>query len=247
VSAATCASDCPTAMSRSCWPNAAWRSITSPSNGGCSASRRCSLTPARPSRHTTGDRWFVDETYVKVAGRWRYLYRAVDQYGQVIDVLVSEQRDSAAPRQFFTRALTHGPSPVEVTTDRAAAYLRVLDELFPRPRTSPSSTSRMKLSRPFLPPGQLPDHAGRSRGQGWPEATVGVALTPVRTGVASWLVGVVDPVAKSRDLGLSPAAPLGPSRAWVVAPRWRRPRPPPPVSVPAAGVDRRVGWVASRR
>ena len=41
---------------------------------------------ARPLRHATGDRWFVDETYVKVAGRWRYLYRAVDQYGQVIDV-----------------------------------------------------------------------------------------------------------------------------------------------------------------
>jgi transposase, IS6 family len=36
---------------------------------------------ARPLRHATGDRWFVDETYVKVAGRWRYLYRAVDQYG----------------------------------------------------------------------------------------------------------------------------------------------------------------------
>ena len=40
---------------------------------------------ARPRRHAVGDRWFVDETYVKVAGRWRYLYRAVDQYGQVID------------------------------------------------------------------------------------------------------------------------------------------------------------------
>jgi transposase-like protein len=47
---------------------------------------------ARPLRHATGDRWFVDETYVKASGRWRYLYRAVDQYGQVIDVLRSEQR-----------------------------------------------------------------------------------------------------------------------------------------------------------
>jgi len=68
---------------------------------------------------------------VKVAGRWRYLYRAVDQFGQVIDVLVSEQRDTAAARRFFTRALTHGPAPVEVTTDRAAAYLRVLDDVLP--------------------------------------------------------------------------------------------------------------------
>jgi transposase-like protein len=44
---------------------------------------------ARPLRHATGNRWFVDETYVKVAGRWRYLHRAVDQYRQVIDVLLS--------------------------------------------------------------------------------------------------------------------------------------------------------------
>jgi transposase-like protein len=59
------------------------------------------------------------------------LYRAIDQDGQVIDVLVSEKRDLAATRRFFTRALTHGPHPVEVSTDRAPAYPRVLDELLP--------------------------------------------------------------------------------------------------------------------
>jgi len=75
--------------------------------------------------------WFVDDTYVKAAGRWRYLYRAVDQYGQVIDVLLSEQRDTAAARRFFTRALPHGPAPVEVTTDKAGPYLPVLDDLVP--------------------------------------------------------------------------------------------------------------------
>jgi transposase-like protein len=85
----------------------------------------------RPCRHAPGDRWFVDETYVKVAGRWVYLYRAIDQYGQVIDVLVSEKRDLAATRRFFTRALEHGPHPAEVSTDRAPAYPRVLDELVP--------------------------------------------------------------------------------------------------------------------
>ena len=86
------------------------------------------IESARPSRHVSGDRWFVDETYVKVAGRWTYLYRAIDQHGQVIDILVSERRDGAAARAFFTRALTHGPSPVEVTTDRAPVYPRVIDE-----------------------------------------------------------------------------------------------------------------------
>ena len=89
---------------------------------------------ARSARHTTGDRWYVDETYVKVAGRWTYLYRAVDQHGQVIDVLVSQRRDGAAARAFFARALPHGPSPVEITTDRAPVYPRVIDDLVPAAR-----------------------------------------------------------------------------------------------------------------
>jgi transposase, IS6 family len=92
------------------------------------------IDAARPARHTTGDQWFVDETYVKVAGRWTYLYRAVDQHGQVIDVLVSERRDAVAARAFFTRALTFSPAPVEITTDRAPVYLRVIDELAPAAR-----------------------------------------------------------------------------------------------------------------
>jgi transposase, IS6 family len=86
------------------------------------------IDAARPTRHATGDRWFVDETYVKVAGHWTYLYRAVDQHGQVIDVLVSERRDRAAAQAFFTHALRFGPAPVEVTTDRAPVYLRIIDE-----------------------------------------------------------------------------------------------------------------------
>jgi IS6 family transposase len=47
----------------------------------------------------------VDEAYVKVAGRWRYIYRAVDQFGQVIDVFVSPRRDLKAARRFFEQAI----------------------------------------------------------------------------------------------------------------------------------------------
>jgi transposase, IS6 family len=79
------------------------------------------IDAARPGRHLAGDRWFVDETYVKVAGVWRYMYRAVDQYGQVIDVYVSNHRDIASARTFFTAALTAHGSPAEVVTDRAPA------------------------------------------------------------------------------------------------------------------------------
>jgi len=59
------------------------------------------------------------------------VYRAVDQYGQVIDVWLSTRRDLTAARTFFTRALAVGAVPVEVTTDRAPAYPRVFDELVP--------------------------------------------------------------------------------------------------------------------
>ena len=87
---------------------------------------------ARPCRHAVGDRWQVDETYVKVAGRWRYVYRAIDQFGQVIDVFVSPRRDASAARRFFERAIgTTKVTPVEVVTDRAPVYPAVLDELLP--------------------------------------------------------------------------------------------------------------------
>jgi transposase, IS6 family len=80
------------------------------------------IDAARAARHSPRGRWFVDETYVKVAGRWQYLYRAVDQHGQVIDVLVSARRNAAAARALFTRALRLGPTPVDVTTDKAPVY-----------------------------------------------------------------------------------------------------------------------------
>jgi IS6 family transposase len=86
---------------------------------------------ARLCRHVPGDRWFVDETYVKVSGRRPYLYRAADQHGQVIDMLLSKRPDLDAARRFFSRALRAGTVPAEVTTDRAPAYPRVLDELIP--------------------------------------------------------------------------------------------------------------------
>jgi IS6 family transposase len=86
---------------------------------------------ARPCRHAIGNRWFVDETYVKVAGRWRYVYRAVDEYGQVIDVYVSARRDIAAARRFFGAALAAHGEPDEVVTDLAAALETAIEDLVP--------------------------------------------------------------------------------------------------------------------
>jgi transposase-like protein len=89
----------------------------------------------------------ADETYVKVAGQWRYVYRAIDQFGQVIDVFVSDRRDTAAARRFFERAIgATNVTPVEVVTDRAATYPKVLDELVPEAwhRTEPYANNRIE-------------------------------------------------------------------------------------------------------
>jgi transposase-like protein len=69
------------------------------------------VAAARPCRHRASVPWFADETYVKVAGGWPYVHRAVDEHGQVIDVLVSARRDIAAARRFFVRMLAVHEDP----------------------------------------------------------------------------------------------------------------------------------------
>jgi transposase-like protein len=92
------------------------------------------IDAARAARHAVGSRWFLDETYVKIAGRWQYLYRAIDQHGQVIDVLVSPRRNAAAARAFFTIAVRCGAPPSEITSDKAQVYPRVVADLVPAAR-----------------------------------------------------------------------------------------------------------------
>ena len=86
---------------------------------------------AGPCRHAVGDYWFVDETYVKIAGNWRYVYRAIDQHGQIIDVYVSQRRDTRAARRFFTLAINAHGEPMQVVTVRAPALRAAIVELMP--------------------------------------------------------------------------------------------------------------------
>ena len=86
---------------------------------------------ARPCRHAVGDRWFVDETYVKVSGVRRYVHRAVDADGQILDVYVSKRRDTAAATRFFTTALRDHGAPDEITTDCSPVLARVIGEVVP--------------------------------------------------------------------------------------------------------------------
>ena len=64
---------------------------------------------ARARQHVIEDRWHIDETYLKVGGTWRYLFRAIDPFGQVIDVFLSPRRNREATRRFFARERWAGP------------------------------------------------------------------------------------------------------------------------------------------
>lgn len=104
------------------------------------------IDAARPCRHAVGGQWFVDETYVKIAGSWRYVYRAVDQHGQVIDVFVSPRRDTAAATRFFAAALGDHGLAEEITTDKAHALARAIAVVAPGARhdTSQYATTEWK-------------------------------------------------------------------------------------------------------
>lgn len=88
--------------------------------------RRC-----RPHLKTTTDSWRVDETYVKIKGTWRYLYRAVDSEGLTLEFLLSPTRDAQAAKRFFQKALfaAHTVAPRVITVDKNAASPKALSEL----------------------------------------------------------------------------------------------------------------------
>ena len=78
---------------------------------------------------SVGDSWRCDETYIKVKGRWTYLYRAVDKQGRTVDFLLSERRDVAAAKRFFRKATENHASPRVITLDAYAASHRAVREL----------------------------------------------------------------------------------------------------------------------
>ncbi len=84
----------------------------------------------RPQLKSTNDSWRVDETYISVKGKWRYLYRAVDSAGNTIDFLLSAKRNSHSAKRFFRKALkaTHTQLPQVINVDKNAAYPTAVDE-----------------------------------------------------------------------------------------------------------------------
>ena len=78
-------------------------------------------------RGTAGVSWYLDETYIKVGGQWRYLYRAIDRDGNLLDSMLSEHRDKHAARRFLRRLLDGaGEKPLRMTTDKHPAYTKAI-------------------------------------------------------------------------------------------------------------------------
>jgi transposase-like protein len=75
--------------------------------------------------------WRVDETYVRVGGKWKYLFRAVDKHGQLIDFMLSERRDTGAAYRFMRKALkaVSDYPPSSITTDKLASYPKAIRRL----------------------------------------------------------------------------------------------------------------------
>src|SRR5262245_53914612 len=87
---------------------------------------------ARPYRRRVGQRWRVDETYCAFQGRHAYIYRAIDEDGQVVDAFFSERRNATAARAFFARAMAETEvAPTRVTTDKAKCSPPALRAVLP--------------------------------------------------------------------------------------------------------------------
>ncbi|GHO71662.1 hypothetical protein KSC_105540 [Ktedonobacter sp. SOSP1-52] len=81
-------------------------------------------------RGQAGRSWYVDETYLKVHGKWCYLYRSLDEDGNLVDSRLSKKRDMEAAQRFFKQALTIvGHAPERVTTDGHTSYPRAVREI----------------------------------------------------------------------------------------------------------------------
>jgi len=80
-------------------------------------------------KRPVGMSWRIDETYIKIKGQWRYLYRAVDKEGQTVDFLLTARRDQQAALRFFKKAIQQHGLPAKVTIDKSGANTAALEAL----------------------------------------------------------------------------------------------------------------------
>jgi putative transposase len=83
----------------------------------------------RRHKRCVGMSWRMDETYIKVGGEWKYLYRAVDRDGDTIDFLLRAHRDLAAAQRFFERAIELHGVPEKITIDKSGANTAAIEAM----------------------------------------------------------------------------------------------------------------------
>jgi transposase-like protein len=83
----------------------------------------------RRSKRKVGRSWRMDETYIKVKGEWKYLYRAVDKAGDTVDFLLRAHHDKAAARRFFEQAIERNGAPEKVTIDKSGSNVAALEAM----------------------------------------------------------------------------------------------------------------------
>lgn len=81
----------------------------------------------RQRKKAVNGSWRMDETYIKLNGKWVYLYRAVDSQGDTIDFLLRAKRDAIAAKAFFKKAIKHNGRPTKVTVDKSGSNKAALD------------------------------------------------------------------------------------------------------------------------
>ena len=84
---------------------------------------------ARKHKRPVGGSWRMDETYIKVKGVWKYLYRAVDKQGRTVDFLLTAKRDMAAAKRFFDKAMGANGDPGKVAMDKSGANKAAIDAI----------------------------------------------------------------------------------------------------------------------
>jgi len=83
----------------------------------------------RKYKRPVGSSWRMDETYIKINGQWKYLYRAVDKEGQTVDFLFNAKRDKTAAMRFFNKAMLLNGLPGKIAMDKSGANKAAIDQI----------------------------------------------------------------------------------------------------------------------
>jgi putative transposase len=126
----------------------------------------------RARKRPVGSSWRMDETYVKVKGVWKYLYRAVDKAGATVDFLLTAKRDRNAALRFLCKAIRYNGTPAKITIDKSGANTAAIEshntKQWPASRCARSNTSTTLSSRITEPLSDRRDRCSGSNPSGPP-------------------------------------------------------------------------------